>query len=146
MHFLEWKYLKFNLNSQVCNWQNTSFGLDDGLAPNRWQATIWTKGDLSGRSIYVSEGLNEFTNVGQYQWCHMASQCHCEAIHMSPDQQYDCCVNDSTLNPSPPGQNGRDFAEDIFRCIFVNEKFCILIKISLKFVPKDPIGNNLALV
>ena len=26
-------------------------------------------------------------------------------------------------------------------CIFMNEKFCILIKISLKFVPKGPIGN-----
>ena len=31
-------------------------------------------------------------------------------------------------------------------CIFVNEKFCILIKISLKFVPKGPIDNNQALV
>ena len=30
----------------------------------------------------------------------------------------------------------------IFRSIFVNEKFCILIKISLKFVPKGPIDNN----
>ena len=25
------------------------------------------------------------------------------------------------------GQNGRHFADDIFRCIFVNEKFCTLI-------------------
>ena len=29
---------------------------------------------------------------------------------------------------------------------FVNEKFCILIKISLKFVPEGPIDNNPALV
>ena len=35
---------------------------------------------------------------------------------------------------------------DIFRCIFVNEKKSILIKISLKFVHKDPIDKNLALV
>ena len=47
---------------------------------------------------------------------------------------------------SPLGQNGRHFADDIFRCIFVNEKFCILIKISLKFVPKGPIDNNPVLV
>ena len=39
-------------------------------------------------------------------------------------------------------QNGRHFADDIFRCIFMNEKICILIKISLKFVPKGPINNN----
>ena len=37
-------------------------------------------------------------------------------------------------------------ADDIFRLIFVNEKFCILIKNSLKFVPKVPIDNNPALV
>ena len=49
------------------------------------------------------------------------------------------------LNSSPPGQNGRYFADDIFRCIFMNEKFCILIKISLKFVPMGPIDNNPAL-
>ena len=35
------------------------------------------------------------------------------------------------INSSPPGQNVRRFADDIF----MNEKFCILIKISLKFVP-----------
>ena len=42
------------------------------------------------------------------------------------------------VNSSPPGQNGHHFADNIFRCIFVNENFCILIKISLKFVPKGP--------
>ena len=38
------------------------------------------------------------------------------------------------------------FANDILRYIFANEKFCILIKISLKFVPESPINNNPALV
>ena len=33
------------------------------------------------------------------------------------------------INSSPPWQNGRHFAEDIFKCIFMNEKCCILIKI-----------------
>ena len=50
------------------------------------------------------------------------------------------------INSSPPGQNGRHLADDIFRFIFVNENFYILIKISLKFFPKGPIGNNPALV
>ena len=49
------------------------------------------------------------------------------------------------VNSSSPGQNGRHFA-DVFRCIFMTEKSCILIKISLKFVPKGPIGNNSTLV
>ena len=50
------------------------------------------------------------------------------------------------INSSPPGQNGRHFTDDIFGCIFVNEKFCISIKFSLKFVPKGPVDNNPALV
>ena len=33
-----------------------------------------------------------------------------------------------------------------FKCIFLNENVCILIKISLKFVPKGPINNIPALV
>ena len=37
-------------------------------------------------------------------------------------------------------------ADDIFRCIFVNKKFCILIEISMKFVHEGPIDNNLAFV
>ena len=45
-----------------------------------------------------------------------------------------------------PGQNGRHFADDIFLCIFTNEKFCILIKIPPKFVPKGPIDNKPAFV
>ena len=50
------------------------------------------------------------------------------------------------INSSPHGQNGRHFADDDFRCILVSEKFCILIKISLKCVPKGPIDNIPALV
>ena len=36
--------------------------------------------------------------------------------------------------------------DDISKCIFMNEKFCILIQISLKFVPKGPIDNKSALI
>ena len=63
----------------------------------------------------------------------------CDISSMS--RSYFMCVNSS-----PPGHNDRRFADDIFRWIFVNEKFCILIKISLKFVPKRPIDNYPALV
>ena len=49
------------------------------------------------------------------------------------------------VNSSLPGQDGRPFADEIFMGILVNEKFWILIKNSLKFVPKVPIDNNSAL-
>ena len=43
-------------------------------------------------------------------------------------------------------QNGCHFPDNIFKWIFVNGNAWILIKISLKFVPSDPLNNILALV
>ena len=42
-------------------------------------------------------------------------------------------------------QNGCDFADNFFNFIFLNENLCILIQISLKFVPRV-IDNQQALV
>ena len=50
------------------------------------------------------------------------------------------------VNTLRPRQNGHHFADDIFKCIFLNENVWILIKISLKFVPKGPINNIPSLV
>ena len=52
----------------------------------------------------------------------------------------------SSLNTLRPRRNGRHFADDIFKRIFLNENIWILIKISLKFVPKGSINNIPALV
>ena len=43
-------------------------------------------------------------------------------------------------------QNGRHFADNIFKCIFVNENVSIAIKMSLTFLPKGSIKNIPALV
>ena len=50
------------------------------------------------------------------------------------------------LNHLPLNTMAAILADDIFKWIFMNEKFCILISISLKFVPKGPIENKSALV
>ena len=39
-----------------------------------------------------------------------------------------------------------DFADDIFKCIYLNENMQFFIKISLKFVPNGPVDNISALV
>ena len=57
--------------------------------------------------------------------------------------QKDLTAKTNTLRPR---QNGRRFAEDTFKRIFLNKNVRISIKISLKFVPKCPINNNPALV
>ena len=64
MHFAEWKCLNLDENfteicSQGSNWQYANIGSDNGLAPNRRQAIIWSNGGLGCRRIYASLGLNE---------------------------------------------------------------------------------------
>ena len=53
---------------------------------------------------------------------------------------------DVIINTLRPRQNGRHFADNIFKCIFLNESVWIPIKISLQFVPRGPINNIPALV
>ena len=36
-----------------------------------------------------------------------------------------------------PGQGSRHFADDIFKCNFINDNVSISTEISLKFVPQD---------
>ena len=45
----------------------------------------------------------------------------------------------------PPVQNSRHSADDMFKCIFMNETVCISNQISLKFVPGGPNNNKSAL-
>ena len=56
------------------------------------------------------------------------------------------CSRQYQLNSLRPRLNRRPFADDIFKCIFLNENEWISIKISLKFVAKGPINKIPALV
>ena len=49
----------------------------------------------------------------------------------------------SILTPPPPWTKWPLFPRRYFQMHFLNKKCCILIKISLKFVHKGPINNNL---
>ena len=50
------------------------------------------------------------------------------------------------INSLRPREDVRHFPDGIFKCILFNENVWILIKISLKFVPKGPINNIPTLV
>ena len=63
----------------------------------------------------------------------MTTTCHWDNI-------YDLC-DPLELNSLRPRQNRPHFADDVFKCNFLNENVWIPIKISLKFVPKGPINN-----
>ena len=94
-----------------------------------WNIVNWTLRNKLQWNFYQNSYIfieeNAFKNV-----CKMAS------ISSLPE-----CVN--TLRPR---QDRRNFADNIFTCIFFNENCCILIKFSLKYVRKGPIDNNPALV
>ena len=93
-------------------------------------------------------GMNRAWHSGDHYWdyhsgalyLNQVTAIHFEGIvrrkHMTEYQ----------VNSSSPGQNGRLFTDDSFKCIFLNEKFRILIEISLKCIPKGQIDNNPALV
>ena len=77
-----------------------------------------------------------WTNVKQVLWHHKAPLSHNESI------SFQCCL----FNTLRPRQNRRHFADDVFKCNFLNENVWIPIKISLKFVTEGPINNIPALV
>ena len=52
----------------------------------------------------------------------------------------------SLAPPSHARQNGHFSMDGIFKCIFMNEKFCVLITISLKCVFNGSIDNNPAMI
>ena len=75
----------------------------------------------------------------------------CNQIVISPLQAAECilynqCSGCDAVNTLRPRQNGRHFADDTFKYIFLNENIIISAKISLQFVPKGPIDNIPALV
>ena len=62
------------------------------------------------------------------------------------DYWHICVTRPEWVNTLRPRQNGRHFADDTFKSIFLNENVIISIKISLKVDHKGPINNIPALV
>ena len=55
--------------------------------------------------------------------------------------KHECHILETAYNTLRLRQDGRQFPDDIFKYIFLNESCCILIQSSLKFAPKGPIDN-----
>ena len=58
----------------------------------------------------------------------------------------DLAPNRQAIITLRPRQDGRYFADDVLKCIFLNENVWISLKIPPKFVPRSPINNIRALV
>ena len=81
-------------------------------------------------------------------WCRTAVSSLLKHWRYCGQAQGHRCVFLHLLNSSPPGKKKMAdiWADDNFRCIFLNENDKIPIRISLKFVPRRPIDITPALV
>ena len=64
----------------------------------------------------------------------------------SPKSQPFCPGWDDLAHWVRSEQNGWHFEDDIFKCTFENETYCILIIFSLKFVPDGAVDNKSSFV
>ena len=108
---------------------------------------IWLTISLSD-FIYTQKNMISNINIlilkGQYQDCWCADINHM-TWWLSARLQV-TTVLQKAINTLRPRQNGRHFTDDTFKRIFLNENIRILIKLSLKSVPKGPINNIPAMV
>ena len=95
---------------------------------------------------------NEF-EIFSVLWIKNAIFFSSEIFNVSPDfsEWYEACTLffvtcKFCFNTLRLGQNGRHFADDIFKCILFDKTFRILNEIWLKYVPYGPIDNMAALV
>ena len=107
--------------------------------------------DVENVSIRWRHHVSEFCGAGwtlrqPAPWSR-GSTCAPHGECMFYSHKYDLIViKTQKTNTLRPGENGRHFADDIFKCIFLNENVWIPIEISLKFVTTGPIDNIPVLV
>ena len=93
------------------------------------ECIIYLVGHLSLRTLYIGKRVYKKIeilmnpNLTSTHWC------------------LSNCSHFVYINTLRPRQNGRHFADDTFKRIFLYENVRISIKISMKFVPKGPVNN-----
>ena len=95
---------------------------------------------------HLSIKLFCFGNAQIHHWCHPIRRSISARTICDNKPTYKLVWTSWFSHFSHTAENGRHFADYIFRCIFGNEMFCISFRISLKFVPMCPIDNNTTLV
>ena len=136
--------------THICVSKLTIIGSDNGLSPSWLQAIIWTNDGIllvGAFGTNFSEILIEIQTFSFWKNRFNVSSAKWRPFWVNKLMTGDAYMHQWTwVHSSPPKQNGHHFADDIFKCIFCNEKSSILFWISLKFLPKGPIDNKSVLV
>ena len=118
--------------THICVGKLTIIGSDNGLSPDRRQAIIWTNdGILLIRPLGTnfSEILIEILT---FSFTKMR-------LKVSSAKRWPFCLGLNVLTHR--GRNGCHFTNDISMCILLNENFCILDKLSLRYDLNGLIDN-----
>ena len=123
--------LKLSQNKKMAHFANSIFTKSSKKIGQTWQLVSIGSSNCSVSQITYRLQITVivWTNVNQDLWCYIALLCYYELI-----------------NKLRLRRKRRQFADDIFKCIFLNENVWIWIKISMKFISKGPIYNISALV
>ena len=113
----------------------------------------WEYGDFD-RKLVTNNACSDlcFDNVlhtlqlRNFLWLPSIHECIELQRHLHDTMQWEISEWMKLFNTLRPRQNERRFADDIFKCIYLNGNVWISIKISLNFVPQGPINNIPALV
>ena len=100
-------------------------------------------GCMFGLSLCISHRLTEiWLNKIHSIWQFLLKK----VFYISTELSGMANICNALVNTLRLWRNCHHFADDIFKCIFLNEYIWILFKISLKFVPTFWINNNPAVV
>ena len=130
---MNWNYHRWKTYMDFC-WRSWFIALLSEIHWEDWKP-ISEKWDKFITIQNVMEKLVKNSQMSSVLACPLPDLLDSMVLYCSP-----------IFNTLRPWQNGRHFADDIFECIFLNENVWIMIKFSLKFVPKGPIKNTLTLV
>ena len=97
-----------------------------------WFLTFFFHGTWSIFVIFMNENYSWKNLYYTYQWLITPAVGRLLAEWAQTFGPISERISGFIVNSFLPGQNGRHFADDVFKCIFLNKKFCILMQISLK--------------
>ena len=153
--------------THICVSRLSIIGSDNGLSPDRRRTIIWTNAGIllietlgtNFNEILIEIHTFSFNNIhlkmlsGKWRPFCLGLNVLKEIVysvytpyfyiglHLAQPQ----IKHGARFNSLRPRENGRHFADDVFKRIFLNENVLISIEISLKFVPKGQMNNIPAL-
>ena len=125
--------LSFRCDRQTDGW--TDKRTDKGICRAAWSQV---KRRSINPLISVFDEQNREKMVISFVLYFQASFGACKLLYLT---NWGLVMHKLVINTLRLRTNDHHFADDIFKCIFLNENLWISIKISLSFVPKGPIDN-----